>query len=522
MKKGKVVCAALVACLAVPCFAFMGGCNAEKQFCVTENTSYLALKEKLDAGNYSVLYHDYDFGYHRVDQGASYYDGSTTLDVLYLTIGDKVGVFKNYNFVNFEKGQLVQYNVATHNMKVTEDYDIEVTSEFKIDFAEKKYLAYSTYERDYGNFGFLTSHKNKLILKDGLNLDLEFKGGDIITTKAVDNGFRQVILTDIGTTKVNLPANIVKAGLNADWADEVQCDEVKYQIGYRGYEAVIEDDFWAENSTAEIKSSINGQPVTGISIETPNASYVGFTILIDAECVPGHISNLGEPFEYNIADFVEKGGKVVFKNQTFQKTFVTETTSLSTLTDLIEEKNYKITKTLEQLLPTGDKNVLTETTTYANGEYIKETINQVGADVYKTSEFGVFVGGIYYKVRYTNYDASGNLYLDGAYTYAYCSRADVAEQGNLGENFLAKLKFENQKLMLKQDLENVENMTLNFVFGNPEIETLFVENVGNVFENCGQEVIKISNIGSSKIVVPMYVYNKVIEQDADNPLHGQI
>ena len=520
MKKGKVLCAALVACLAVPCFVAVGGCKTEKAFYVTENTSYFELKEKLDAGNYSVLYNTYNYGYNQVNQGATYYDGNTMLDVLYLTIGDKVGVYKNYNFVNFEKGQLVQYNVATHNIKITENFDLEVTDEFKIDYAEKKYLEYSTYEKDYANFAFLTSHKNKLILKDGLDYGLEFKNGDITTTKTHGLVTETITLTDIGTTKITLPSNIVKAGLNADWANEIVCDNVSYQTGYRGYEAVIDDYFWENHSSAEVKSSINGQKVSGISIETPLASYVGFTIKIDADCVENQISNFGEPFEYDIADFVEKGGKVIFNNQTFQKTFVTETTSLDTFEALIEAKNFTITKNSTSLLPSGEKTVLIEKTTYAGGEYIKETLQTIDGEVYKTAEYGIFVADIYYKVRYTNYDATGRLYSDGAYTYAYCSRADQTTEANLGKNFLAKLEVKDNKLVLKSTLDNVENMSLDFVFGNPEIKTLFVENIGNIFENCGEEVVKLANIGSSKIVVPYYVYNKVVEQDADNPLHG--
>lgn len=521
MKKRKVVCATLVACLAVPCFAFLGGCNNEKAFYVTEHTSYLDLKEKLDAGNYSLLYHVYDYGEGEVSQLATYYDGNTMLDVAYLPIDGKLGIYRNYSFVNFEKGQLVQYNVGEMNLRINGS-EMEVIDHFVIDYAEKTYLEYSTLYKTVGNFAFLTSYKNKLILKDGINATLEFRNGDVITTDTTDKKSCEITLTDIGTTNIHLPANIVKAGLNASWADEVLCDGVTYQAGYGGYEAVIDNNYWLTNSLAVVQSSINGVPVTGFSVETPKISYVGYTIWVFADCVEGQISNMGSPFEYSIADFVEKGGTVVFQNQIFKKTFVTENTSLESLTNLITAKNYTITKQMEQLLPNGDKNVLTETTTYANGEYIKETINQIGDDVYRTSEFGVFVSGIYYKVRYTNYDASGNLYLDGAFTYAYCSRADIAEQENLGANFLAKLKYENQKLMLKEDLENVENMSLNFVFGNPEIETLFVENIGNVFESCGKEVVKLSNIGSSKVLVPLYVYHKVIEQDADNPLHGQI
>ena len=165
MKKGKGLCLGLALCLAVPCFGVLGGCSGEKAFLVNENTSYFQLKEKLDMGNYSVFYNTYDYGLNTVNQGASYYDGNTMLDVLYLTIGDKVGVYKNYNFVNFEKGQLVQYNVASHNMRILDNYQIEVVDEFKIEYAEKKYFEYSTYEKDYGNFEYLTSFKNKLILK---------------------------------------------------------------------------------------------------------------------------------------------------------------------------------------------------------------------------------------------------------------------------------------------------------------------------------------------------------------------
>lgn len=519
MKKGKVLCAALVACLAVPCFVAAGGCKTEKAFYVTENTSYLELKEKLDAGNYSVLYNTYDYAYNTVHQAASYYDGNTMLDVLYLSIGDKVGIYKNYNFVNFEKGHLVQYNVASHNMEITQD-DIKVTNEFKIEYAEKKYLEYSSFEKDYANFDFLTSYKNKLILKDGLQYGLEFKNGNITTTKTEGLLTESITLADIGSTKIELPANIVKAGLNADWADVLECDGVSYKIGYRGYEAVIEDDFWTTQSSAQIRSTINGQRVSGISIETPLASYVGFTIKIDADCVENRIANMGDPFEYNIAEFVEKGGKVIFNNQTFQKTFINETTALSDFEALIEAKNFTITKNTTNLLPSGEKSVLTETTTYAGGEYIKETLEIIGNELYKTAEYGIYVADIYYKVRYTNYDATGTLYSDGAYTYAYCSRADKDTQANLGENFLAKLEAKDGKLVLKNTLENVENMSLGFVFGNPEIKTLFVNNVGNVFEECGEEVVKLANIGSSNIVVPYYVYNKVIEQDADNPLHG--
>jgi hypothetical protein len=444
------------------------------------------------------------------------------LDVLYLTIGDKVGIYKNYNFVNFEKGQLVQYNVASHNMRILDNYQIEVVDEFKIEYAEKKYFEYSTYEKDYGNFEYLTSFKNKLILKNGLDYGLEFKNGDIITTNTEGLTTETMVLTDIGTTNIDLPASIVKAGLHAPWASVVECDNIIYKTGYGGYEAVITEEFWNEFSTAEIKSSINGQKVVGLSIETPLASYIGFEIKVDADCVINEISNMGEPFEYNIAEFVEKGGKVVFNNQTFERTFITERTTLDDFKALVEAKNYTITKNNTQILPNGQKIILTEETNYEGGEYIKQTIKQIGEEVYKTAEFGVFVGGIYYIVRYTNYDASGNLYADGAYTYAYCSRADKDAQENIGLNFVDKLKYDHKKLRLKPDLENVENMSLNFVFGNPEIETLFVENVGNVFENCGREIVKFSNIGSTKIVVPFYVYDKVIEQDADNPLHGQV
>ncbi|MBQ2713806.1 MAG: hypothetical protein IJF22_02400 [Clostridia bacterium] len=520
MKKGKVLCAALVACLAVPCFVAVGGCKTEKAFYVTENTSYLELKEKLDAGNYSVIYNTYNIGYNTVNQSASYYDGNTMLDVLYFTIGDKVGIYKNYNFVNFEKGQLVQYNVGYHNMNITDNYDIEVTDEFKIDYAEKKYFEYNTFEKDYANFEFLTSYKNKLIVKDGLDYNLEFKNGNITTTQTKGFVTQSITLTDIGTTKINLPANIVKAGLNADWAEVLECDDVVYQVGYRGYEAVIEDDFWAKHSTVEIRSTINGQKVSGVQIETPLSSYVGFTIKIDADCVENRIANMGDPFEYNIADFVEKGGKVIFNNQTFQKTFITETTTLADFEALIDAKNFTITKNTTKLLPSGEKSVLTEKTIYAGGEYIKETLQTIGNDVYKTAEYGIFVADIYYKVRYTNYDATGTLYSDGAYTYAYCSRADAEEQENLGKNFLSKLETKDGKLALKSTLDNVENMSLDFVFGNPEIKSLFVTNIGNVFEDCGEEVVKLSNIGSSRIVVPYYVFNKVVEQDADNPLHG--
>lgn len=520
MKKGKVICAALVACLAVPCFVAIGGCKTEKAFYVTENTSYHQLKEKLDAGNYSVLYNTYDYGYHTVNQAVSYYDGNTMLDVLYLSIGDKVGIYKNYNFVNFEKGQLVQYNVGYHNMNILANNDIEVTKEFKIDYAEKQYLECKTYQKDYANFAFLTSYQNKLILKDGLNYNLEFKNGNITTTKTKGLITESITLTDIGTTKIVIPANILKAGLNADWAETLKCDNVEYKLGYRGYEAVIDNDFWAEYSTAEIRSTINGQKVSGISIETPLSSYVGFTIKIDADCIENKISNYGDPFEYDISDFVEKGGKVIFNNQTFQKTFITETTKFADFEKLIEDKNFTITKNNTQILANGDKSILTETTTYAGGEYIKETLHTIGNEVYKTAEYGIFVADIYYKVRYTNYDATGTLYSDGAYTYAYCARADQGTEDNIGENFLAKIESKNGKLVLKDTLENIENMSLGFVFGNPEIKTLFVNNTGNVFESCGEEVVKLSNIGSSKTVVPLYVYNKVIEQDADNPLHG--
>ena len=496
MKKGKITSALFVIALAAGAFTGLTGC-ADQKLTLNHNTKITALESALAQENYTTTHETTNGnGYKQI---VNMYDENFALTIINQNNGGQVTTDKYYSFVNYEGENLMLYMI--HQANNVEGV-LNAGGQFKIISAEKQLATYGDIARDLGNLDLLTTAEGKLVPKDNTTT-LRFANNTISTT--TQDGTK-ITLSNIGTTRIELSGDVLTSATHAPWQDEIVIDGVKYVLKNNAYTAILDDNFWAKHAHANILEKVNTLDVVALQQNGTTLSYAGRTITLPITFGGDLASENG--FCFDLINFVNQNGKVEFADQTIAKTLITQNTTIADLTNFVASANFQTTKTTTTIF--SETSMTTEKITYQNREYVKETIQLVDGEEYLTTEYGIFVGGIYYKIIFTNYDSAGELYGNNAFVYSYCARSDANLQSNLGEDVLSALTQTNGKL------ETVNNFAeISFDLGNLTITNLF----GNATANFGSEVLTFANVAEKRFDVPAYVIETILQQDSNNPLN---